>query len=70
MAGDDRAAPRSSLSARRGASPVLAVAARLRIVLFAGRGTWQVYRLQWKLDLIARVDARVHAAPAPPPPSR
>jgi surfeit locus 1 family protein len=27
-----------------------------------------VFRLQWKLDLIARVDARVHAAPAPPPP--
>jgi surfeit locus 1 family protein len=33
-------------------------------------GTWQVYRLSWKLDLIARVDARVHAAPvAPPAPS-
>lgn len=24
-------------------------------------GTWQVYRLQWKEDLIARIDSRVHA---------
>jgi surfeit locus 1 family protein len=43
--------------------------ALLLIVLFAGLGTWQVYRLQWKLDLIARVEARVHAAPVAPPPS-
>jgi surfeit locus 1 family protein len=27
-----------------------------------------VIRLQWKLDLIARVEQRVHAAPAAPPP--
>ena len=34
------------------------------VVLFAclvGLGTWQVKRLQWKLDLIERVDQRVHA---------
>ncbi|MBB3593213.1 surfeit locus 1 family protein [Rhizobium sp. BK529] len=30
-------------------------------------GTWQVYRLSWKLDLIARVDGRVHAEPVAPP---
>ncbi|MDL2400254.1 SURF1 family protein [Rhizobium mayense] len=30
-------------------------------------GTWQVKRLSWKLDLIARVDARVHAPPSPAP---
>jgi surfeit locus 1 family protein len=35
--------------------------------LFAGLGIWQVQRLFWKLDLIERVDARVHAAPAPLP---
>jgi surfeit locus 1 family protein len=46
---------------------VLAILALLLIVLFAGLGTWQVFRLQWKLDLIARVEARVHAAPAPLP---
>ena len=30
-------------------------------------GTWQVERLSWKLDLIKRVDARVHAEPVTPP---
>jgi len=64
MARDDRAAPAGR---RRGFSLLLAVLALLLIVLFAGLGTWQVYRLQWKLDLIARVEARVHAAPAPVP---
>lgn len=64
MARDDRAAAPAS---RKGVSPVLAVLALLLIVLFAGLGTWQVVRLQWKLDLIARVEARVHAAPAPLP---
>lgn len=65
--GDLAAAP--GTSRREGASPLLSVLALLLIVLFASLGTWQVYRLQWKLDLIARVDARVHAAPAPPPPA-
>jgi surfeit locus 1 family protein len=46
---------------------LLAFLALLLIVLFAGLGTWQVVRLQWKLDLIARVDQRVHAAPVAPP---
>ena len=35
--------------------------------VFIGLGTWQVQRLFWKLDLIARVDARVHAEPVPAP---
>lgn len=35
--------------------------------VFIGLGTWQVQRLFWKLDLIARVDARVHAAAIPVP---
>lgn len=66
MAKDDHAA--APAGRRQGTSPVLAVLALLLIVLFAGLGTWQVIRLQWKLDLIARVEARVHAAPAPLPP--
>lgn len=44
----------------------------LGLVLFAGfiaLGTWQVYRLAWKRELIQRVDQRVHApavaAPGP-----
>lgn len=36
------------------------------LVLF-GLGTWQVERRAWKLDLIARTDARVHADPVPAP---
>jgi surfeit locus 1 family protein len=39
----------------------------LLVAVFVGLGTWQVQRLFWKLDLIARVDARVHAAPVPAP---
>lgn len=34
---------------------------------FAALGIWQVQRLGWKRDLIARVDARIHAAPVPAP---
>jgi surfeit locus 1 family protein len=60
------APPRPTSRAVRG---VLILGALLLIVLFAGLGTWQVYRLQWKLDLIARVDARVHAAPVAAPPA-
>ncbi len=40
------------------------------LLLIAGLlalGTWQVKRLFWKLDLIARVEARVHAAPVAAP---
>lgn len=33
----------------------------------AALGTWQVERLAWKRDLIARVDQRVHAPPVPAP---
>jgi surfeit locus 1 family protein len=61
MAGSDSAAAPAPVR-RKGFSLLLAVLALLLIVLFAGLGTWQVFRLQWKLDLIARVDARVHAA--------
>jgi surfeit locus 1 family protein len=46
---------------------ILAIVGLLLIVLFAGLGTWQVQRLQWKLDLIERVDTRVHATPVAPP---
>lgn len=34
---------------------------------FIGLGLWQVERLGWKRELIQQVEARVHAAPAPPP---
>ena len=35
--------------------------------LFVGLGIWQVERRAWKLDLIDKVEARVHAAPSPLP---
>jgi surfeit locus 1 family protein len=34
----------------------------LLFICFIGLGAWQVERLTWKLDLIATVDQRVHAA--------
>lgn len=37
---------------------------------FVALGLWQVERLFWKRDLIALVDQRVHAAPAPAPTRR
>ncbi len=36
-------------------------------LVFTALGSWQVQRLFWKLDLIARVDARVHAEAVAPP---
>ena len=35
----------------------------MALVAFAALGVWQVQRLHWKHALIARVDARIHAAP-------
>ncbi|SFU58945.1 SURF1 family protein [Pseudoduganella namucuonensis] len=50
-----------------GARRALAVCAVVLVAVFVALGTWQVKRLQWKLDLIDRVDARVHARPTPAP---
>lgn len=47
----------------------LAVWAVLAFAGFVALGTWQVERRAWKLDLIARVDQRVHA-PATDAPAR
>ncbi|NVP54923.1 SURF1 family protein [Rhizobium rhizolycopersici] len=57
---------------RRPAARLLFAGAMLLLtVAFVALGAWQVQRLFWKLDLIARVDARVHAQPVPvPPPAR
>lgn len=53
------------MNARR---PVAAlVAAGIVFVVLAGLGLWQLQRLAWKTDLIARVDARVAAAAVPAP---
>lgn len=50
--------------------PRLLIASLIAVIGVAGfcwLGTWQVQRLHWKLDLIERVDARIHAAPVPAP---
>jgi surfeit locus 1 family protein len=47
--------------------PALLLIAALACAGFVALGTWQVYRLQWKLALIERVGQRVHAAPVPAP---
>lgn len=39
----------------------------LAALVFCGLGIWQVERRSWKLDLIARVEARLRAAPQPAP---
>ena len=61
-----------SLSFRGGRNrPVLWVALLLAgLFAFAGciaLGLWQVNRLNWKTDLIERVDQRLKAAPVPAP---
>jgi surfeit locus 1 family protein len=64
-------APRAASPARKTTPSAKRTLAMLAgAVMFAGfmaLGVWQVERLHWKLDLIARVDARVHAPAAPPP---
>ncbi|MDK4735265.1 SURF1 family protein [Rhizobium sp. CNPSo 3490] len=46
---------------------LFAVCLALLAAILFGLGAWQVQRLGWKRDLIARVDQRVHAATVPAP---
>ena len=39
------------------------------VLVMLGLGTWQMQRLEWKEDLVRRVEQRLHAAPVPLPPS-
>lgn len=54
---------------KRGGFARFAFAAALCLftLVFAGLGIWQIERRSWKLDLIARVEARIHAAPVAAP---
>lgn len=45
--------------------PVLTVFVALGLLLALSLGNWQLARLDWKLDLIGKVEARVGAEPAP-----
>jgi surfeit locus 1 family protein len=46
---------------------MLAAAGALLFILFLALGTWQLERRSWKLQLIDRVERRVHAPPADAP---
>lgn len=37
------------------------------VAVFMALGSWQIQRRAWKLDLIARVESRIHAAPVAAP---
>jgi surfeit locus 1 family protein len=43
------------------------LAAILLVACLAALADWQIHRRAYKLDLIARVEARIHAAPTPAP---
>ena len=59
----------STAAPRRGWLALFYVAMALVCAALIALGSWQVQRRAWKLDLIQRVDARIHAPPvaAPPP---
>lgn len=58
-------------AAEKPGSPVLlallGLLALLAVIGLVALGNWQMARRAWKLDLIARVDSRVHAPPVPAP---
>lgn len=62
---------RAGTGERRRRSPAFLIGLTLiALFFFAGfcaLGAWQVQRLGWKRDLIARVDTRIHALPIPAP---
>ncbi|WP_439495298.1 SURF1 family protein [Bosea sp. (in: a-proteobacteria)] len=51
----------------RAARLVFLAATCLFALVFTGLGLWQIERRTWKLDLIARVEARIHAPPVAAP---
>jgi len=57
----------SNRNRRPGARIGLVLGALVAFALFMGLGTWQLERRTWKLDLIERVQSRVHQAPVPAP---
>ncbi|WP_211473890.1 SURF1 family protein [Collimonas humicola] len=65
---NQNAAPATAPRSRsRAAKTALLACAVLLFAAFFSLGSWQIKRLQWKLDLIQRVDARVHAPAAAAP---
>lgn len=61
---DARSVPRPR---RAGVLVTFVALLAVAFVGFLALGVWQVQRMAWKHDLIARVNARVHAEPVPAP---
>lgn len=61
------ASPRPAARRSRFALAAITVTGLILVAVLAALGTWQVHRRTWKHALIARVEARVHAAPVEPP---
>ena len=57
----------TSARGRRARSVALIGLCAAFTVVFVFLGAWQVQRRAWKLDLIARVEQRLHAHPSPAP---
>ena len=57
----------SSVKTRRGRIVLVAVIAGLLISGLTALGSWQIQRLSWKHDLIARVEQNIHATPIAAP---
>jgi len=55
------------VTAGQGKRAFLLALCLLGTLLFCGLGIWQVQRLAWKRELIARVEARIHAPPVAAP---
>ena len=51
----------------RSSQLVMSLFALIVFAILVSLGIWQVERLQWKEALIARIEARIHAQPAPLP---
>ncbi|MGE7418742.1 SURF1 family protein [Methylobacterium tarhaniae] len=64
---DDLPSSAGAASPRSTKRLALVALSLLATALFLALGIWQVERRAWKLDLIARVEARLDAAPAPAP---
>lgn len=64
---DDRPISAGAAAPRSAKRFVLVALSLVATALFLALGIWQVERRAWKLDLIARVEARLAAAPVPAP---
>ncbi|QJE72116.1 SURF1 family protein [Aerophototrophica crusticola] len=61
-------APDTTLAPRRfRPNPVAALFVLVGVAILAVLGTWQVQRLQWKSDLIRKIESRTDAPPVPLP---